>query len=165
MVELARALRSERLVRLGRIAKITGLSENYLAQLALSLKNNGLLIGVSGKKGGYQLAKPVEDITIGQIIQAVSGPVVITECVAHPDICLNSSFCESRAVWTLIYDRVTEVMNEFTLADLIDKNWLTAIRASYPNVALLNPDVVMSEDHWRAENQFGNDPGCPGFES
>lgn len=165
MVEFARALRNERLVRLGQIAKITGLSENYLAQLAISLKNNGLLIGVSGKRGGYQLARPVEDIKIGDIIQAVSGPLVITECVTHPDICLNSSFCESRAVWTLIYDKVMEVMDEFTLADLIDKNWLPTIRARYPDVALLNPDVVMSDGRWRGENQDANEPGCPGFDS
>jgi len=165
MVELAKALRNDRLVHLGRIAKITGLSENYLAQLAISLKNNGLLIGISGKKGGYHLARPAADIKIGDIIQAVNGPVIITDCVTHPDICLNSSFCESRAIWTLIYDSAEKVMNEFTLADLIDKGWLAAIRARYPMLALLNPDTVMLEAPWRAENQAINEPGCPGLES
>ena len=51
MVELARELQSNELVHLGKIARITGLSRNYLSQLAISLKNASLIVGVSGKKG------------------------------------------------------------------------------------------------------------------
>ena len=95
MVELARELKKDKLVQLGKIAKITGLSENYLAQLAIPLKNNGILLGISGKNGGYRLAKPSDQIKIGEIIRAVGGPVSLTDCVANPEICMNSSFCET----------------------------------------------------------------------
>jgi len=155
MVELARLLERERLVHLGRIAKITGLSENYLAQLAISLKNHDLLIGVSGKNGGYQLARPAAEIKISEIIQAVSGPLAATDCVDHPEICLNSSFCEARALWVLISYGVTNVLKDYSLADLIGKGWLVELRHSNPEIALLDPDIILST------NNIENLQGCP----
>jgi Rrf2 family protein len=155
MVELARLLEKERLVHLGRIARITGLSENYLAQLAISLKNHDLLIGVSGKKGGYQLAKPADEIKISEIIQAVSGPLAATDCVDHPEICLNSSFCEARALWVLISHSVINVLNNHSLADLITKGWLAELRGNHPDIELLNPDIILSN------NNVENFQGCP----
>ncbi len=155
MVELARFLQKEKLVHLGRIAKTTGLSENYLAQLAISLKNNGLLIGISGKKGGYQLAKPAEEIKIGEIVQAVAGPLSATDCVDHPETCLNASFCESRALWVLVSNSITNVLDDYCLADLINKNWLGGVRQEHPDLKLLNPDNVLKE---RNNETL---PGCP----
>ncbi|MCP4580699.1 MAG: Rrf2 family transcriptional regulator [candidate division Zixibacteria bacterium] len=157
MVELARCLEKEPLVNLKQIAKITKISDNYLAQLAISLKNHGLVLGISGKKGGYRLARPANEITIGEVIQAVSGPLTITECVNHPDICLNSSFCEARAIWVLINDSVVQVMNRYSLAQLINKNWLSDIKQRHTEIQLLNPDVVM------AENSDEYLLGCPGY--
>jgi len=144
MLELARELRDHDLVHLGRIAGITGLSENYLAQLAIPLKSAGLVIGVSGKHGGYMLSRPPERIGVGEIIQAVSGEINATECVKNPDICLNSSFCEARTIWVILSGRMTEVLDEFTLADLIDKECLKAIREKYGYMELIFPDKVLA---------------------
>jgi Rrf2 family protein len=144
MVELTRELKDDNIVHLGRIAEITGLSENYLAQLAISLKNRGLLVGVSGKKGGYHLARPANQIRIAEIIEAVIGPINLTECVTHPEICLNSSFCETRLIWSIANYRVQEVLSEYTLADLVNKNWIKQTRKKYPEMTFLDPDVVMS---------------------
>jgi len=155
MVELARLLEKEQLVHLGRIARITGLSENYLAQLAISLKNHDLLIGVSGKKGGYQLARPAAEIKIGDIVQAVSGPLAATDCVDHPELCLNSSFCEARALWVLVSYSVANVLNDHSLADLISKGWLAELRGNHPDIELLNPDIMLSK------NNDENLAGCP----
>lgn len=155
MVELARLLRKERLVHLGRIARITGLSENYLSQLAISLKNHGLLIGVSGKNGGYHLGKPASEISINEIIRAVSGPVAATECTAHPEICMNASFCEARAVWVLISDRVSSLLEDFSLADLIDKDRFRHLKAQNPEIELHNPKIILTN-----KNKVSL-PGCP----
>lgn len=138
MVEMARLLQTERLVQLKRIAKITGLSANYLGQLAISLRDNGLLIGVSGKKGGYKLARPAEKITIREIIRAVQGPIFATDCVAHSDLCLNAEFCETRTIWALISHKVQEVLDEYTLADVIDRSWMAEIEKKNPDITYLN---------------------------
>ena len=155
MVEFSRLLEKEKLVQLGRIAGITGLSESYLAQLAMLLKNGGLLIGVSGKGGGYQLARPPEQITISQIVQAVSGPLCLTDCVNNPDICLNSSFCEARIIWVILSGSMAETLEKCTLADLIDKKQLAAMVDEYAHLPLLYPDRVMAG----AVNV--ETPGCP----
>jgi len=155
MVELARELQHTDLVHLGKIAKTTGLSENYLAQLAISLKNSGLVIGVSGKKGGYQLAKSPDQIKIGEIVESVIGPIALTECVSHPDICLNAGFCETRMVWAYVNTRVQQALDEFTLADLTRRDWLEEMHRKHPDMPLLNVNQIAldgSEDI---------PPGCP----
>lgn len=155
MVEMARLLQTERLVQLKRIAKITGLSGNYLGQLAISLRDAGLLIGVSGKKGGYKLARPAGEITIRQIIQAVQGPIFAVDCVAHSDLCLNAEFCEARTIWALISHKIQEVLDEYTLADVIGRSWMTEVEKKHPDISYLNVNRMV----------FGSDAeirtGCP----
>jgi len=144
MVELARLQKTERLVQLRRIAEITGLSNNYLAQLAISLKDNGLLVGISGKKGGYQLSRSPEQITISEIIKAAQGPIFATDCVVNPDLCLNADRCEARTIWALMTHKMQEAMEEYTLADLIDPAWMTNVRESHPDVEFLNASVRLT---------------------
>lgn len=155
MIELAKAEQDEELVHLGKIARVTGLSNNYLAQLAISLKNNGLLIGVSGQRGGYQLARLPREITVREILEAVIGPINITECAAHPEICLYSSFCESRAVFVLVNGRIQATLDEFTLADLLDRRWLPRMRQEHADIPFLDPDRFM------ADASGFEPPGCP----
>lgn len=156
MVELARELKAERLVHLGKIARITGLSENYLAQLAIPLKSEGLLVGVSGKKGGYHLSRGPEKIRLSEIIRAVIGPIEFTECVNNPDLCLNSSSCEARMIWVILSGTIMDIMDKFTLADLIDQARVENIRDGYSHLPLLFPDRVMAG--MENENML---PGCP----
>jgi Rrf2 family protein len=157
MTELARALQKEKLVRLRQIAKITGLSENYMAQLAMSLRNDGLLIGVSGKKGGYCLAREPEQITVKDVVQAVQGPISLTDCATHPELCLNAPFCEARMVWVMANYRLTEVFESITLADMIDKDFVKKTRKKHPKMKLLNPDKVMASDAYVMTCPAGTD--------
>lgn len=155
MVELARGLKKEKLVHLGKISGITGVSENYLAQLAMSLKNDGLLIGVSGKKGGYYLSRPASEIKISEIIKAVAGPISLTDCVNNPDICLNSSFCEARMIWVIMSGSMFEILERYTLEDLIDKKKLAEVVNEHSHLPLLFPDRFL------AEGAAEQADGCP----
>ena len=134
MVEMARELKNADLVRIGKIAGITGLSENYLAQLAIPLKKNGLLVGVSGKNGGYHLSRPAEKISLYDIIHSVLGNTHLVECVGNPSICLNSSFCEARLIWVLLGDNISSTLKKFTIADMINKEFGDGLRKSYPEI-------------------------------
>jgi len=150
MVELARELKTEDIVQLKKIAKITHLSEKYLAQLAIPLKGAGLIIGVAGKKGGYLLGRIPEKITISEIVSALIGPIGLTDCVNSPEVCLNYGFCEARTIWTILSGRIQEILDEFTLADLINKDHLGTIREEYSRMPLLNPDLVLAEADLKA---------------
>jgi len=155
MVELARELRKHSPVRLSRIAAVTGISDNYLAQLAIALKNDGLLVGVSGKKGGYHLTRSPEQIKISEVVRAVIGPVRLTGCVDSPDVCLNSSFCEARLIWVILSGTMNEVLDKYTLADLVDRERIAAIRDEYSYLPALDADSFMAsrDDNGRT--------GCP----
>jgi Rrf2 family protein len=142
MVEIARLLRKERLVQLHRIAGITGLSNNYLSQLAIALRDGGLIVGVSGKSGGYYLSRSPDEITVREIIAAVQGRIFATDCVIHPELCMNAEFCESRTIWALLTHRMHEVLDDFTLADLIDPEWMNGIKRKFPDISYLNIEGI-----------------------
>jgi Rrf2 family protein len=129
MVELERLGGRKKPVRLGHVSKITGISKRYLEQLAIALKSDSLVRGVAGRNGGYLLARPASSITIGDVLTAVTGPINLTICVVEPDLCMRSDLCECRTIWTLLNLRINKVLEEFTIADLLDRKLLKEVRA------------------------------------
>lgn len=128
MVEIERLGGKQKPVQLVRVAGITGISRRYLEQLAIALKSHSLLRGISGRKGGYVLARPASEITIGDVLTAVIGPINLSVCVVEPDVCMRTEFCECRLIWTLLNRRVNQVLDEYTVADLLNKEALEGIR-------------------------------------
>lgn len=128
MLEIARLGGRDAPVSLATVSKRSRLSRGYLEQLALALRNGGLLRGVCGKQGGYRLARSPEEITIGQIIEAAIGTVNIVECVGDPLSCLRSEFCECRPVYVLMNRRIGEVLQGFTLAQMLEPAWVGSMK-------------------------------------
>ncbi len=127
MVAIVRHSNGSHMVSLSQIAEKTNLSRRYMEQLAIGLKNASLIVGVSGKGGGYMLARPAEEINVGQIVEAAIGPINIVECVVQPELCIQSEECECRWLYHRINQGVCEVLNEFSLAELATKYWPRAI--------------------------------------
>lgn len=116
-------------VSLSVISKKTSISRRYLEQVIIPLKNASLLKGMSGRNGGYVLAKPKEQIRVGEIVEAAIGKISIVDCVSDPDTCMMADLCECRPLYNLINNKILEAMNEFTLADLSDTKWIERITA------------------------------------
>ena len=68
-------------VSLKSIATSQGLSENYLEQLMAPLRRAGIVKSVRGAQGGYMLARDPKEITIGEIITTVEGPIALVDCL------------------------------------------------------------------------------------
>jgi len=145
MVELARLLREKPLVPLVEIADITGVSANYLAQLAMPLRHAGLLVGVSGQKGGYALGRPAEDIHLNEILEALQGPIALTDCSGNPDLCLYAPFCETRMIWVIAAHKMRKVFEEHSLADLIDQDFRKKTQEKFKDLPQLIPDIRESD--------------------
>ena len=124
MLDLAKNDGSDKPVSLTSVANRTGLSRGYLEQLALALRTAKLLRGVSGRNGGYKLSRPAEQINVGAIIEATIGPICLVECLDEPTSCLQTETCECRVVYSLINQRISEVLHSYTLADLLDPKWV-----------------------------------------
>lgn len=105
------------------IAERQALPARYLEQLLLTLKRAGFLASKRGVNGGYYLAKPPREITLGQIIRAVDGPIAPIFCVTEPprEQCTQESFCALREVWGEVRDAVSAIVDHTTLADICER--------------------------------------------
>lgn len=128
MLELHRLGGADAPVRLSEVARVTGISRGFLEQLAVELRNHSLLRAVSGRNGGYSLACPPGEISVRDVITAVSGPISLAACVDMPEICVYAGECECRLLWVLLQDRIATVLEEYKLTDLARKETMDAIR-------------------------------------
>lgn len=118
MIQIARNSQNRKPVNLNDIADKTSLSRRYLEQLVIPLKNASLIKGLSGKDGGYLLAKPANKIRLGDIVEATIGPINIVHCVNDTNACMQTEWCECRPLYVLLNQRIRGAFNAFTLADL-----------------------------------------------
>jgi len=130
MLDLARHGGLEKPVSLAAVAERTDISRGYLEQLAMALRNARLVRGVAGRYGGYRLNEPPERITVGQIVEAATGPVCVVDCVDDPATCPRAEDCECRLIYGMVNERIAEVLREYTLADLLDPSWATGRAAA-----------------------------------
>lgn len=120
MVDIARHTEnSDAIISLNDVSGHTRITRRYLEQLAIALKNGGLIRGKSGKGGGYTLSKAACEITAREIIQASIGPINIVECVMEPETCLLSEGCNCRPLYCLINERIIKTLDELSLEDLV----------------------------------------------
>lgn len=120
MYELARSGR-EGPLPLHVIARRQGLSEHYLEQLVGALRQAGLVRSVRGAQGGYQLARSPEEITVGDVVRVLEGPIAVTDCTVpgrETDLCGRAAGCVARGVWERVSQSIARVLDSITLADL-----------------------------------------------
>jgi len=105
------------------IAKRQGISERYLEQLLIPLKQNGLVKSMRGSQGGYLLGRRPSDITLGDIIRVLEGPITPVECVSevNPDDCKRAELCVTRIIWCKVRDAVSNILDSYTLQDLVEE--------------------------------------------
>jgi Rrf2 family cysteine metabolism transcriptional repressor len=105
------------------IAERQALPVRYLEQLLLSLKRAGFLGSKRGVNGGYYLAKPPAEVTLGQILRAVDGPIAPIFCVAGTprERCSQEATCVLRDVWSAVRDAVSAIVDRTTLADVCER--------------------------------------------
>jgi Rrf2 family protein len=129
MLELARLSDAEAPVPVQELATWTGISRRYLEQLMIPLRRAGLVRGRSGRAGGYALTRDPASIRVGDVLASAIGPVTLVKCVDHEGACARAERCECRLVWTLLNDRVRDVLDEYSLADLADPGWRSRMQA------------------------------------
>lgn len=94
------------------IAQRQGLSEHYLEQLIAPLRKAGLVTAQRGAQGGYLLARPASDISVGDIIRQLDGPLQVPS--SSPEAAVDR-------VWQRVRDSVLAVVDGVTLADLVSE--------------------------------------------
>jgi len=113
MIALAKEAESKPL-SLKKIAQMYDLSEHYLEQLIAPLRNGGLVKSVRGAYGGYKLGCEAQNITAGEIIRLLEGPLVVVEGDACDEV-------TKRKLWDKIQQAVDQVLDSTTLQDLAEE--------------------------------------------
>lgn len=105
------------------VAERQNLSEHYLEQLVGSLRKAGLVKSIRGAQGGYILARDPKEITVGDIIRVLEGPVAPVECVGEEmqESCNRLDVCITRLVWQRVKNTIDQVLDSITLADMLEE--------------------------------------------
>jgi Rrf2 family protein len=104
------------------IATLEKMPVKFLEQILLTLKNAGLLQSKRGMTGGYYLAKPAEDIMLGQIVRILDGPLAPIRCVSQmayePCGCPDEKSCGLRMVMGDVRNAIAGILDYTSLADI-----------------------------------------------
>ena len=102
------------------IAAATQVPAPTVSKILKILARGGLVVSLRGAKGGYLLARPAERISLVDIIHAMDGPIGMTECSVTPGLCVQEAGCAVRANWQRINQAVIGVLQNITLAEMIN---------------------------------------------
>jgi Rrf2 family protein len=96
----------------------------FLETILLELKNQGILISKKGKGGGYSLCRSPAQITLGQVIRVIDGPLAPLPCVSKTayrrcDECIDERTCGVRLVMREVREATARILDSTSLADLL----------------------------------------------
>jgi Rrf2 family protein len=131
MIDLASALKVDNgkpnngVVQIREIAERQHIPSKFLEQILLTLKNAGLLHSRMGVGGGYYLAKPANEISLGQIVRVLDGPLAPIGCVSHmayePCGCPDERTCGLRLVMLDVRNAIADILDGTSLADVSER--------------------------------------------
>ena len=103
------------------IARRQEISLYYLEHIVMPLAAAGMVRSSRGASGGIQLAKPPQEIRLGEVLRLVEGPLVLVDCVANPEICPRARQCVAREIWAELDRVINVVLEATTLQDLVKR--------------------------------------------
>jgi FeS assembly SUF system regulator len=102
------------------LAERAGLEMPTVAKVLKPLAQAGLVEGFRGASGGYRLARDASEMTLVDIVEAMEGPLGMTECSVHAGACGIESSCGVRANWRRINDVVADALRSVTLSQMLE---------------------------------------------
>lgn len=104
------------------VATATGVAVPTVSKLLKLLGRNGLVTSTRGANGGYRLARDPNDISAADIIDALEGPVSITECSASDSQCEHEGVCSVGGAWQRVNVAIRRALDDVSLSDLLRSN-------------------------------------------
>lgn len=101
------------------LAERAGLEATTVSKVLKPLAQAGLVEGIRGASGGYRLARPAQQISLIEIVEAMEGPLAMTECSIDAGACGIEASCNARANWRRINDVVADALRGVSLAQML----------------------------------------------
>ena len=114
-------------VLIAELAREERIPKKFLERILLDLKTRGILRSQKGKGGGYLLARPASEISLGDILRFMDGPLAPVSCVSQTAYapcreCSDEATCGIRSVMKEVRDAISDVVDATTLADLVQRS-------------------------------------------
>jgi len=111
--------RADKAISSSTVSREENLSLSYLEQIFNRLKHAGLIKAKRGAHGGYTLARPAEEITVGEVIEVLDGPVKFSQChLQNEEECDRRDTCVSHLFWSSLEQDVNKKLYSTSLKDL-----------------------------------------------
>ena len=108
------ALRSE-------IAEAQSIPSSFMAKILRSLVRAGLLRSSRGVNGGFGLARPASEINMLEVVEAIEGPLSLTDCTPTSTGCVWSMDCPACSIWLRVQDGMRDTLRRSTLEELVSR--------------------------------------------
>lgn len=111
------------------ISKRTTVPRPTVAKLMKLLAQRRLVVAHRGRMGGYGLARPAADITVAQVVEAIEGPLTVSDCVDGAALCCDiERTCPMHGRWDLVNGAIRRALAGLTLADMVRPDPIFAAR-------------------------------------
>ena len=106
------------------IARRQNISDSYLEQLMRKLRSAGLIVSVRGAQGGYKLARPANEISVGDVLRALEGSLEAVSCGGEDNSCQGADLCVTKFVWERINSSIRDTVDSIKLSQLVEESRL-----------------------------------------
>lgn len=106
------------------IARRQNISDSYLEQLMRKLRSAGLIVSVRGAQGGYKLARPANEISVGNVLRALEGSLEAVTCGGEDNSCQGADLCVTKFVWERINSSIRDTVDSIKLSQLVEESRL-----------------------------------------
>jgi Rrf2 family protein len=128
LLQVAKASGEGESLSIPEISKLEGLTQTHVAKLLMLLRRGGFIQSTRGQSGGYTLARPANQIYLGETLATLGGRLYDGEfCARHSGVnttCAHELSCSVRSVWEVVQAAVDEVLDKLSLADLMAKGFV-----------------------------------------
>jgi len=112
------------LMKIGELVEKERLPVKFLEQILTQLRGAGYIETKRGKAGGYFLAKPPREISLGQVIRLIDGPLAPISCVSvtayEPCTCPDEAHCGLRMLMLDVRNAIARILDRYVLGDVVD---------------------------------------------
>lgn len=123
-------------VTLKNISDEEGISLSYLEQLFVKLRKGKIVKSVRGPGGGYVLAKPPAQISVGEVISVVEEPMNPVACLDEGSGCDRATRCSTQKVWKCLAEKIAEFLNSVSIEHLSTEALAQSDAATTPKPAV-----------------------------
>ena len=117
-------------VKIKDIANRQGISGKYLEQIISILSRAGFVRSIRGNQGGYYLARPSSDYTVGSILRITEGSLAPVDCLSgDKNPCTRQMDCVTLRLWRELDEAISGVVDKYTLEDLVQ--WQKSMKDTY----------------------------------